>query len=220
MTGILVATDEEARPLVEALSLETAGHLSGFPFWVGRDLVMVRSGMGPAVAEAATRALLRIFSPDRLLLTGVAGGLAPESECGQLVISADSDSRWLEQAVQALPEARVGTVVSRAEVLITSDTKRLLYEETGALAVDMETASAVRVAGGLPWLGLRVIADGPDFSMPLDFNELSTPAGLPDYPAILAGLARRPRALPGMLALARRTARATSVMASAVARLL
>lgn len=218
-TGILVATDEEATPLHKALGLRPWGLLSGFPFWGSGQWAMVRSGMGPKQAARAARALVKVADPQRILITGVCGGLSPEMEAGQMILAEQSDPEWLAAASRQLPMARVGQLLSQARVVADRHAKQVLHEETGALAVDMETAGAIQELS-LPWLGFRVVSDGPDFDMPLDFSHCVDQDGLPDYRAIAVAATKAPASLPRLLRLARNTRRATMKMVEAVPLLL
>lgn len=218
-TGILVATSEEAAPLVKSLSLRPWGTLSGFPFWGTGTCVLVRSGMGPGPAAAAARALVEVAQPQRLLVAGVCGGLSPEMQAGQMILAERSHPQWLARATERLPEALVGQLLSRDRVVPDRRAKQLLFEETGALAVDMETAGAIQEVD-LPWLGFRVVSDGPDFDMPLDFSRYLDSRGLPDYAAIAWATSRAPNTLPRLLRLARNNRRATLKLAQALPQLL
>jgi adenosylhomocysteine nucleosidase len=104
----------------------------------------------------------------------------------------------------------VGTLVSTARVVTTAAEKRRLREETEALAVDMESAVVAEEAAraGVPMLALRVITDGADESLPLDFDLCFDSDGKFHRTRLIWLLARRPTALGGLLRLGRNSARA------------
>ena len=91
--AIVSAMHEELRallPLLDRPRLEVLGarrcHLGEI---AGQPVVLVLSGIGK-VAAATTASLLACHFPLRgLVLTGVAGGLAPDAQVGDVVVAAD-----------------------------------------------------------------------------------------------------------------------------------
>lgn len=93
MIGIIGAMDEEVEQIVSAMELtkqETkasmtfnAGKLSG------RDVVIVRSGIGKVNAAVCTQILVDDFNVDYVINTGIAGSLKAEIDIADVVISSD-----------------------------------------------------------------------------------------------------------------------------------
>ena len=93
MIGIIGAMDEEVEQIVSAMELtkqETkasmtfnAGRLSG------RDVVIVRSGIGKVNAAVCTQILVDDFNVDYVINTGIAGSLKAEIDIADVVISSD-----------------------------------------------------------------------------------------------------------------------------------
>ena len=93
MIGIIGAMDEEVEQIVSAMELtkqETkasmtfnAGRLSG------RDVVIVRSGIGKVNAAVCTQNLVDDFNVDYVINTGIAGSLKAEIDIADVVISSD-----------------------------------------------------------------------------------------------------------------------------------
>lgn len=108
-----------------------------------------------------------------------------------------------------------GPLATGDRVLIRKTEKAALAERTGACAVDMETAGAVRVAEqhGVPWLAIRAITDGADDEMPLDFNALSTPDGDPDRGRVLRATLTHPWKIPALIRLGTRSSLAARNLA-------
>jgi adenosylhomocysteine nucleosidase len=104
----------------------------------------------------------------------------------------------------------LGPLLTTPRVVSTAAEKRRLREETGALAVDMEsTAVAQRAAGaGLPMAALRAITDGADESLPIDFNRCIDSNGQFHRARLIRLVARHPSAVGGLLRLGRHSARA------------
>ena len=86
MIGIIGAMDEEVEQLVEvtkACMTFKAGKLAG------KDVVIVRSGIGKVNAAACTQILVDDFKADYIINTGIAGSLKAEIDIADVVISSD-----------------------------------------------------------------------------------------------------------------------------------
>jgi adenosylhomocysteine nucleosidase len=124
-----------------------------------------------------------------------------------------------QQRPTVAPAFHRGRLLTAPRVVAGAAEKRRLREETGALAVDMESAAVARSAAtaGVPMMALRAITDGADESLPLDF-ELCFDSHGQFHPARLMGLlARRPFALGGLIRLGRHSLQAGRALASFLA---
>lgn len=112
------------------------------------------------------------------------------------------------------PEAHVGTITGRDTIAATLDQKRALRAATGALAVDMESHVAARVAArhDLPFAILRTISDGADDVLPPAALVGMKPDGGMAPGAVLASLARRPGQLAALIRTGRDAARAFTAL--------
>jgi len=74
---------------------------------------------------------------------------------------------------------RSGPVVSLSTVLCRAVDKQRLSRQTGAIAVDMESAAIAEVARthGVPFAVVRTVSDVADEDLPLDFNVFLKPWG-------------------------------------------
>src|SRR5476651_2310189 len=76
------------RPCLEGLRTERR---AGRDFHLGRldghDVILVRCGIGKVAAATTTAVLLDAFDARALLFTGVAGGLAPGVQVGDIVVA-------------------------------------------------------------------------------------------------------------------------------------
>ena len=92
--GIIGAMEEEVNILKEKMQLEKIEKKAGMEFFQGtlsgKDVVIVRSGIGKVNAAICTQILADDFSVERIINTGVAGSLKNEINIGDIVLSADS----------------------------------------------------------------------------------------------------------------------------------
>ena len=179
---------------------------------------------GGQAAEAETRA--RAFAAGGvagLVSFGLAGGLAPKLRPGALIVPGavalpggavqPVDPSWHAALLTALDKAGLhvesGQIAGRdAPALLPAD-KAALAHETGAIAVDMESHAVAHVAreSGLPFLVLRAIGDPADRAVPEAALAGLAPDGRTRPLAVMARLLRQPGALPGLILLARDSAR-------------
>ncbi len=174
MTVVTFALPQESSAFRRAL--RAAGGRLG-----GEEIRIVHLGIGPAAAAARTRRLLAAESLDTLLCAGFAGGLDARVRTGDLVIADNFSTPALQARAQALtgerPHRFFGGLVSRDAPVETVAAKTALARETGALAVDMETAAVAEAchATGLPLLAVRAISDGATTALPVPFAEWFDP---------------------------------------------
>jgi hopanoid-associated phosphorylase len=165
------------------------------------DGIAVIAGGGDA--ERLEQALeAAIGSVSGVLSSGFAGALDPELGVGEIVIGGVSGSEsFAKRLAKLLPHARIGLVAGRDQVAGSATEKRALWAETGALAVDMESHIAARVAArhGLPFAALRVISDEADATLPPAALAGMRPDGGIAIGAVLGSLLRKPRQLPALL---------------------
>jgi nucleoside phosphorylase len=130
------------------------------------------------------------------------------------------------QGVRAVPRVHVGPIVTTDDILATAAAKRDLARRLSQewhgpppLAVDLESAGVAAVAAGrgIPFAAIRVISDGADEDLPLDFARCSGKDGQIRRAALVAGLLRQPAALPALLRLGRNSRRAAERLAEYVA---
>ena len=162
---------------------------------------LVRTGIGPKAADAAAKAVLSRCRATLAVSTGFAGTLLPAAAVGDVivattVVAGKFDGTWTDagaplacdhtarQAVQSAAAemkmtAHSGPVVSLATVLCRAVDKQRLSRQTGAIAIDMESAAIGEVARahGVPFAVVRTVSDLVDEDLPLDFNAFLKPWG-------------------------------------------
>ncbi len=116
-TGIIGAMEEEIILLKEKMEIEVVVKKASMEFYQGRmngrEVVLVRSGIGKVNAGLCAQILVDVFNVNRLINTGIAGSLKAEINIGDIVISSDAlqhdmDARAFGYARGEIP--RMGTV--------------------------------------------------------------------------------------------------------------
>ncbi len=91
--GIIGAMDEEVELLKASLEGREDHEIAGYHLFTGKmhgkDVVVLKSGIGKVNAAIGTTLLLREFAPDCIINTGSAGGFDPALNVGDVVISTD-----------------------------------------------------------------------------------------------------------------------------------
>ena len=131
----------------------------------GRDVFSVIGGGDAARLDRDLDDMAEMF-PGIILSCGIAGALMPDLQPGDVVI--DGEAPALEHLQRALPHAHRGAIVGNDAIVATAAEKYALHERTGALAVDMESHVAARVAQahGLPFAIVRIVSDEVDHLLP------------------------------------------------------
>lgn len=201
-----------------AVKEEAAPFRRGLP----ANATILVTGMGAAAAERAVQARLAASDWSAVLTCGFAGGLDPALQIGTVICDADEDFSLR----QALFDA--GAVAARfhcaEQVAVTAYAKAMLRERTGADAVEMESGVIRRVchARGIPSATVRVISDTAHQDLPLDFNLLVNADGKLSLGRLARQVLRRPRKIPALMALGRRSKtaarRLAAVLRAALAR--
>jgi adenosylhomocysteine nucleosidase len=192
---ILAATGlrREARILTRPGVVAVAG---------GGDTVRLERELEARAGEA--RAVLSI---------GLGGALADDLKPGDWVIGdsltshvdvGDVDKRWSQNLQALIPHARIGPIHADGTMIATAADKRALHAATGAIAADMESQVAARVAArhGLPFAIIRVISDAADRDLPRAVCVGMKPDGGMAPGAVIRDLLRDPRQLPALLRVA------------------
>lgn len=121
MIGIIGAMDEEVAALAEKMSSVTEKNIAGMTFksgvLEGKNVVIVRSGIGKVNAAMCTQILASVYQVEAVINTGVAGSLKNEINIGDIVISSDAiqhdmDATGFGYALGVIPRMPVSTFVA------------------------------------------------------------------------------------------------------------
>ncbi|WP_080849126.1 5'-methylthioadenosine/S-adenosylhomocysteine nucleosidase [Cytobacillus gottheilii] len=91
--AIIGAMEEEVTILRDKITNQSVETIAGCEYTTGEmdgaDVILLRSGIGKVNAAMSTTVLLDRFKPDYVINTGSAGGLNPELNVGDVVISSE-----------------------------------------------------------------------------------------------------------------------------------
>lgn len=186
--------------------------------------VIIAAGNADRTAELVAAAARQARC---LVSFGVAGGLAPQLRPGDVILSTEvigtaqrwqSDERFRGEMAELATRigALAGPVLGASLPLASEAQKRLAWRDTGALAVDLESAivASVAAAAGIPFLVLRTIADPASRTLPPAALIPLAADGTPALGRVVAAVLRRPGQIAQLFALARETRRALAALAS------
>jgi adenosylhomocysteine nucleosidase len=209
MIAVVFALPEESasfrRQLADFRWTQSPGEGVG---WLGaRQVLVAHVGVGASHAAQRGQVWLSRYPLRGVISAGFAGGLDPRLDVGALVVGTNcGDSAWRDRCRRALSGQGAlfwgdlfwGALTTQSNVVETAPDKARLARETGALAVDLETAvlaSFCREAA-LPFLALRAISDSAGQSLPVPMGVwFDAERQRPKPGALLAYLLRNPRRL-------------------------
>ena len=185
----------------------------------GADALTVSAGGNPhATRDGIANLIAR--GADRLVSFGIAGGLDPSLQPGDLIIGSavhttdgerfPVDQKWLAHLTKHLTEARVADVVGSSAIAASASEKAMLHRDSGAACVDQESHWVAEAAHAdrLPFIVVRAIADRATDSLPPAVLVGLDKRGNPRTGAVIGALLRDPTQLPGLIRVALQTDRA------------
>lgn len=155
--------------------------------------------------------------PKLVISAGFAGGLQPGQAIGDLMIGENFSDPAILDRLKTGPDWKRGKLFTAEEMAETAETKHRLGRETGALAVDIETAHvhAVCQKWNLPMLSVRCISDLVDDTLPVPAPLLLNPdTGRPDPFGLFKYFVTHPQCIPGFNALIKNARTAQARIAS------
>ncbi len=185
---------------------------------------VVSGGIADALAKRLEGALAR-YTIAGIISVGLGGALSPDLKVGDWVVGErvtdgetiwDTDAIWTRDIATALGQsASLGAIFGSDAMVADAEAKTALHKSTGAIAVDMESHVAARIASahGLPFAALRVMSDAADRTLPKAALAGMRPDGGMNLAGVLWALAKAPRQLPALI----RTGREADVAFKALA---
>ncbi len=164
-------------------------------------IAVIESGVGAALATRSTHALLDGHRPHWVLSVGFSGALQPHLKVGDLVVAqsiVNSEGKGLSVDVQMKSAPQDGLYVGKFlhtdHIIRTAAEKQRLGEETGAIAVDMESLAVARVCAEqkVRFMAVRVISDDLSKDLPAEVLSVFGSSGFLRAGAVLSALWKRP----------------------------
>jgi adenosylhomocysteine nucleosidase len=169
--------------------------------------------------------LVRTLAPPSLVLTcGFAGGLNPNLKLGEVVFEIGNRKSEIENLEERLlaAGAKPSKFFCADRIATTAAEKKKLRDETGADAVEMESAAihAVCAERNIPCATVRVISDAASEDLPLDFNALAKPDKNLDYGKLFLAIAKSPGKIGALVKLQKQTRFAAEQLAEVLVKIL
>ncbi|MCX7872398.1 MAG: hypothetical protein N2487_03855 [Verrucomicrobiae bacterium] len=134
------------------------------------DVILFYSGMGKKKVKNCLEKLLKKCRPHCIVNSGFAGGLNPDLSEGAIVYrTTEGDDSFFRSS-----GAFAARFFCSNEVVTSVEEKRALFLKTGADVVDMESDVIFNVCceNKIPCYIIRVVSDGANTAMPVDFNNI------------------------------------------------
>ena len=178
-------------------------------------------GIGRQNAEKSVRSFLASNSPELVLTCGFAGGLNPDLKLGDVIFELSTLNIQLSTRLLAAG-AKSAKIFCADRIATTVAEKKALRAETGADAVEMESAAihAVCAERGIPCVTVRVISDTADEDLPLDFNALAKADKRIDFGKLFLAIAKSPGKIGALMALQKKTRLAAERLAAVLSKIL
>jgi adenosylhomocysteine nucleosidase len=190
----------------------------------GQHFSILITGIGKMNAEKSIREFLAKNSKELVLTCGFAGSLNPDLKLGDVIFESGKrkakSENWEERLLAA--GAKPAEFFCADRIATTATEKRKLRAQTGADAVEMESAAihAVCAERGIACVTVRVISDAANEDLPLDFNALSKADKNLDYGKLFLAIATSPRKITALLELQRKTKFAARQLASVLEKII
>jgi adenosylhomocysteine nucleosidase len=227
---VLTAMDLEGRALARELGLARRPS-SPFPRFAGGRIEVVPVGLRASRVEARW---LVDGAPALVVSAGTCGALSPVlGEPGALVVPREvltlsgarlavdpaGHARALAAAARAGLAAAVDPLLTADAIVESPEAKAALARETGAVAVDMESAAILAAAArrGVPAVVVRAVSDTAAQRVPRELGDLVDDEGRTRPGRAAALVLRRPALIGRALALQRGAAVALKAVARVLA---
>ncbi|MEE8321693.1 MAG: hypothetical protein V3R68_07635 [Gammaproteobacteria bacterium] len=209
----------------EAACLAGRGITPNKPHRIGDNLIVMVTGTGSDRASTGATKLLA-FDVQSLVSWGIAGALDISLRTGDVIIPETiihasqtfvTKPDWRQRLCHNMQKNNIrvssGTIAETDEILTSPETKTHVYNTTGAVAVDMESAAiaAVAAAADIDFMVIRSISDDATTSVPDVVLNHTNCYGRPVQPGFIFEVLRHPNQIKILIHLARsfETARRT-----------
>lgn len=193
--GVIVAMESEFELLASAMENKVERQISGLLFlegkMAGKTMILGKSGIGKVSAAIGAVEMLRFFSPDCIINSGVAGGLDAALQVSDIILGEKTvyHDVWCGEGnaygqIQGLPpyyladrnllqaalsidspvNIRSGLICSGDRFITKAAELNFIKEKfPEAIAVDMESCAIAQVCYqySIPFISIRIISDTP-----------------------------------------------------------
>lgn len=193
--GLIVAMQSEfdlVLQILEQPKVQTIKHLTFVEGTFGQnDIILMKSGIGKVCAAAAVVEMINLFKPEKIINTGLAGGIDKSLSVMDIVLgqsctyhdvwcgegneygqvqdlpakyAADADLLCKARALNSDIKIHSGLIASGDKFITDiNELKAIKKQFPEALAVDMESTAIAQVCHlyQIPFLSLRIISDTP-----------------------------------------------------------
>ena len=205
--GIIGAMDIEVQTILHQCQSLREHEIGRFKIYTGKinnqEVVVMKCGIGKVHAAIGTQLLVDRFGVDKILNTGIAGGLNPSLKVGDIVVSTkvahhDVDVMnfgyakgqvpqlplWFEADkemihwVQTIRSLQAGTIVSGDQFIREETVKKKLWEDFKPLCVEMEGSAIAQTCylNQVPFVIIRAISDQADHQSSLTYEQFEEQA--------------------------------------------
>lgn len=238
--GVVAAMPREIAPVLARIKGYRRESVAGRNLYRlpvnGRSVFLIESGMGPAHAAAATKALIEHAAPEAILNFGFGGAVLSGLEVAELVLAErvfrlDGDGLTelpapdpalgtlvLESCAKVGLQLRRGGFVTACGIRNKGEMASRIGGSTALPLLEMETAAVLQEAqaAGVPVVAIRGVSDAADEELGFAIEEFCD-ADLNLSPWRVAGtLLKRPFLVPQLIRLAGNSRRAGRQLALAV----
>jgi len=141
----------------------------------GKSIVFARTGVGIKRARDGTNYVIKKFKPELIISAGLGGALMDGLKVGDVIVGEwvlslkRNEKKRLFCDISGLSiDFMKGGLLTENRFIHDPDEKRRLYDQTGALSVDMETWGVIEAAEdyGAPVISVRSISDDNQVELP------------------------------------------------------
>lgn len=190
----------------------------------GVDASKVKIGVSGANADRAEKITQEFLNEGAkaIVSAGLCGGLDPSLKSGDLVlgervVSAQGDIVIADKRLSAAADKfspRHVAIFGSDEIIDSVERKKALFQRYAAETVDMESHGAARAAARaeIPFIAIRVVADGSARALPKAALRAVTPTGGVNVMHVLVDCLQAPQQFEEIFALGRDSGAATEVL--------
>jgi len=179
MFVVAMASPAETRATLKRMLPEKKEVYGGTPFlkgsFAGRDIVLVRTGIGAKKAATAANRIVQQYAGSCVIIAGAAGAADTALNIGDIVVTAAillqsgevflCDELRTKKAFELLEKsgfsARSGACLTIDRFVHRKSEKKEIFKRFGAHVIDMESGVIARRLreAGIPFLNVRVVSD-------------------------------------------------------------